>query len=87
MGCAREGVQSLDMSVIVTAHGPSIRKAMIEEAFRLIREVPRMGPWPEPTQEDLELLLAQVPNAAAHHIPMVPPSARTGPRAADAGSR
>lgn len=82
-----KAVQSLRMSAIVTAHGPSIRKAMIEESFRLIREVPRMGPWPEPTQEDLELLLSQVPNAAAHHIPMVPPSARTRSGAADASSR
>jgi flavorubredoxin len=73
-------VEGLGMKTIVTTHGPSIRGPMVEEAFRLIRQVPKLEPWPEPTQEDFELLLTQGEAAAAHHFPMVPPSARdTGP--------
>jgi hypothetical protein len=49
---------------------------MIAEGFRLIREVARMEPWPEPTQADLELLLTEGMEMGAHHIPMLPPSAR-----------
>lgn len=69
-------LQSMGAETIVTAHGPTIPASMIAEAFRLIREVPRMDPWPEPTQSDLELLLSSGMGAGAHHVPMLPPSAR-----------
>jgi flavorubredoxin len=51
-------VQSLPIKTIATCHGPAIRGRMIEEAFAMIREVPRMERYVEPSQRDLEAMLA-----------------------------
>jgi hypothetical protein len=72
----RQRRRGLGMNTIVTTHGPPIRGSRVDEAFRLIRQVPNMEPWPEPTQEDFDLLPIQGEAAAAHHVPMGPPSAR-----------
>lgn len=51
-------VQGLGIEVMPGCHGPAIHGAAVEEAFRLIRQVPGMPPWQEPSQFDLEAMLA-----------------------------
>jgi flavorubredoxin len=55
-----DDVQSLGVSAIASAHGPALHGEMIEEAFRLIREVPHLEAPPLPGQADLEAIVASV---------------------------
>ncbi len=56
-------VQSLPIQVIATAHGPVVRGEMIRRGFDLLRQLPSLDPFPEPTQRDLEALLATASSA------------------------
>jgi flavorubredoxin len=49
---------SLPIDVIANCHGPAIHGPMVERAYELIRRIPSMDPYLEPTQADLELWLA-----------------------------
>jgi flavorubredoxin len=51
-------VQSHDIQVIATCHGPAIHGAMVDEAFELIRRIPDLPRWTEPGQADLDAMLA-----------------------------
>ncbi len=51
-------VQSLPIEVIATGHGPAVRGEKIREGFDLLRQLPSLDPFPEPTQRDLEAMLA-----------------------------
>ncbi len=51
-------VQSLGIETVAGCHTPMIKGPMIDEAFDLIRQIPGMEPWKEPTQEEFEALVA-----------------------------
>ena len=53
-------VQSLGASAIASAHGPALHGEMIDEAFRLIREVPHLEAPPLPGQVDLDAMVASL---------------------------
>jgi hypothetical protein len=53
-----ERTQTLGMDVVAGCHTPLIRGPMIDTAFTTLREIPAMEPWNEPTQADLEMMLA-----------------------------
>jgi hypothetical protein len=54
-------VQGLGIEHIVGCHTPAIHgAAAVEEAFGLIRRVPSMEPWKEPTQDDLMQLIGSM---------------------------
>jgi hypothetical protein len=57
-------VESLDINVIATRHGPAIRGAMVDEAFEQICQIPGLPRWTEPGQADLDALLAAEPATA-----------------------
>ncbi len=53
-------VQSLGASAIASAHGPALHGEMIDEGFRLIREVPHLEAPPLPGQVDLDAMVASL---------------------------
>jgi flavorubredoxin len=53
-------VQGLGASAIASAHGPALHGEMIDEAFRLIREVPHLEAPPLPGQADLDAIVASL---------------------------
>ncbi len=57
-------VQSLDIRATASAHGPAIYGRMVDEAFALLREIPRLEPWQEPTQAEFTAMLAAVTGSA-----------------------
>ncbi len=50
-------VQRLDIEVLAACHSPVIRRPQIDQAFSLIRDIPKGEPPPQPTQVDLEALM------------------------------
>jgi len=59
-GDAIDRVASLRPIAIASAHGPVVRGEMVDEAFRLARELPHIDPVAHPTQADLDGMLAQM---------------------------
>ncbi len=55
-----DSVQALGASAIASAHGPALHGEMIDEAFRLIREVPHLEAPPLPGQVDLDTIVASL---------------------------
>jgi flavorubredoxin len=53
-------VQGLGASAIASAHGPALHGEMIDEAFRLIREVPHLEAPSLPGQVDLDAIVASL---------------------------
>ena len=53
-------VQRLGPSAIASAHGPALHGEMIDEAFRLVREVPHLEAPPLPGQVDLDAIVASL---------------------------
>lgn len=53
-------LQALGVSAIASAHGPALHGEMIDEAFRLIREVPHLEAPPLPGQGDLDAIVASL---------------------------
>ena len=53
-----DGVASLGMTTVASAHSATLRGAHLDEAFRLIREIARMDAAPLPGQADLDAILA-----------------------------
>ena len=51
-------VHGLGIEVMPGCHGPAIHGATVDEAFTLIRQLPAMPAWQEPSQFDLEAMLA-----------------------------
>jgi flavorubredoxin len=58
-------VESLPIEAIAACHGPTLYKSTIGEAFRLLRSVPDVEPWPEYTQHDLEGWMAAMQGGPA----------------------
>ena len=50
-------VQALGMRTIATAHSPLITEAAVDDAFRILRELPAVPAPPVPDQLVLEMLL------------------------------
>ncbi len=59
-GAEVDRVQGLAPSVLASCHGPVVRGPMVDEAFRLVRELPHLEPAAQPVQADLEAILAQM---------------------------
>lgn len=59
-GAQIDRVQALRPSVVATCHGPVVRGEMVDEAFRLTRELPHLEAAAQPAQADLEAMLAQM---------------------------
>jgi flavorubredoxin len=55
-----DDVQSLGATAIASAHGPALHGEMIDEGFRLIREVPHLEAPPLPGQADLDAIVASL---------------------------
>jgi flavorubredoxin len=53
-------VQQLPIRVAVGGHGPALRGRQISQAFELLRELPQLENVPDPTQQQLEAMLAQL---------------------------
>ena len=51
-------VQSLGIETVAGCHTPMIKGPMIEDAFKLIRQIPDMEPWSQPSQAEFEALVA-----------------------------
>lgn len=55
-----DSVQALGPSAIASAHGPALHGEMIDEAFRLVREVPHLDAPPLPGQVDLDAMVSSL---------------------------
>ena len=53
-------VQRLPIRVAVGGHGPAVRGAQIAQSFDLLRQLPQMENAPEPTQNDLDAMIAHL---------------------------
>ena len=62
-GAYVDRVRSLGISAIGSAHGPALHGEMIDEAFRLVREVPYQEAPPLPGQVDLDAMVAAMTEA------------------------
>jgi flavorubredoxin len=51
-------VTGLGPETIASCHGPSLRGAGVDRAVKLVRRLPAMEPWNEPTQADMEAFMA-----------------------------
>lgn len=60
-----DSLQQLGIEAIACCHGPGFRAGMVDEALRRVRELPAKPAAYEPTQGDLEAMLAQVAGAVA----------------------
>lgn len=58
-----DGVEALPIRTVAGAHGPTLSGPMVAEAFRMLRELPHMGPWQPYAQADLEQWLAAATGA------------------------
>jgi flavorubredoxin len=53
-------VQRLPIRVAVGGHGPAVRGKLIGQYFDLLRQLPSLENFPEPTQNDLDAMIAQM---------------------------
>lgn len=53
-------LQDLPIRTIGSGHGPAIHGDLVKQVFEYILELPRREPVPEPSQVDLEAILAQL---------------------------
>ena len=51
-------VQNLGIEALASSHGPAVHRAMVDEAFELIRRIPQLPRFEEPGQNALEAMLA-----------------------------
>lgn len=56
---------SLRPAVVASAHGPVLAGPMVDEGFRLVRQVARMAPVEQPGQPALDAMVAAIAAAAA----------------------
>lgn len=53
-----DGVVALGITTVASAHAATLRGERLHEAFRLVRQIPAMGPVALPGQADLDAILA-----------------------------
>jgi flavorubredoxin len=53
-------VQRLPIRTAIGGHGPAVRGQMIGKSFDLFRKLPDLSNFPEPTQNDLDAMIAQL---------------------------
>lgn len=51
-------IQNLGIEALASSHGPAVHRAMVGEAFELIRRIPQLPRFEEPGQDALEAMLA-----------------------------
>jgi flavorubredoxin len=50
-------IQNLDIEAMACCHSPVIKRPQIDDAFKMIRDIPKGDPPPQPTQVDLDELM------------------------------
>jgi hypothetical protein len=63
MDAAIDRLRALDIRAIATGHGPAVFGRAIQKGYALLRELPNLEAFAEPTQQDLEHMRAAL-NAA-----------------------
>ena len=51
-------VATLGAHTITSCHGPALRGPSVDQALDLVRRLPALEPWTEPTRSDMELFMA-----------------------------
>jgi flavorubredoxin len=77
-----DGIQKMDISVIAACHSPVIRGSKIDDAFKMIRQIPHGDPPPQPNQLDLDELMHCIATGKEYAWEPGPPPPANGGAAA-----